>query len=96
LAVFTAFNILANYKFPLNEALGIQGRFRMNSSTKIWLLYSVFGLILSILITSVFDAYPNIRFISNEGIVFGVMSATMGFALKKLSTGKIKKNGNDA
>jgi hypothetical protein len=78
------------------EALAIQGRFRMNSSTKIWLLYSVFGLILSILITSVFDAYPNIRFISNEGIVFGVMSATMGLALKKLSTGKIKKNGNDA
>jgi hypothetical protein len=44
----------------------------------------------------VFDAYPNIRFISNEGIVFGVMSATMGLALKKLSTDKIKKNGNDA
>jgi hypothetical protein len=68
----------------------------MNSSTKIWLLYSVLGLILSILITSVFDAYPNIRFISNEGIVFGVMFAKMGLALKKLSTDKIKKNGNDA
>jgi len=26
LAVFTAFNILANYKFPLNEALYSQGR----------------------------------------------------------------------
>ena len=79
-----------------NKLLAIQGRSTMNSSTKIWLLYSVLGLILSILITSVFDAYPNIRFISNEGIVFGVMFATMGLALKKLSTDKIKKNGNDA
>jgi hypothetical protein len=67
----------------------------MNSSTKIWLLYSVFAFILSILITSVFDAYSNIRFISNEGIVFGVMFATMGLALKKMSTDNIKQNGND-
>jgi hypothetical protein len=28
LAVFTAFNILANYKFPLNEALGVQKNMR--------------------------------------------------------------------
>ena len=28
LAVFTAFNILANYKFPLNEALYVQGIMR--------------------------------------------------------------------
>jgi len=28
LAVFTAFNILASYKFPLIEALGTQGGFR--------------------------------------------------------------------
>jgi len=27
LAVFTAFNILANYKFPLNEALGVIATF---------------------------------------------------------------------
>ena len=27
MAVFTAFNILANYKFPLNEALGLQGKY---------------------------------------------------------------------
>ncbi len=67
----------------------------MNSSTKIWLLYSVFAFILSILTTSMFDAYPNIRFISNESIVFGVMFATMGLALKKMSTDNIKQNGND-
>jgi hypothetical protein len=80
----------------INKALALQGRFSMNSPTKIWLLYSVLGLILSILITSVFDAYPNIRFISNEGIVFGVMFATMGLALKKLSTEKVKQNESDA
>jgi len=68
----------------------------MSSSTKIWLLYSVFGLILLILITSVFDAYPDIKFISNEGIVFDVMFATMGLALKRLPTEKFKKNGKDA
>jgi hypothetical protein len=63
----------------------------MNSSTKIWLLYSAFGFISSLLITSLFDAYPNIRFISNEGIVFGVMFSVMGLALKKSSNNNIKK-----
>jgi hypothetical protein len=78
------------------QALALQKRFTMNSSTKIWLFYSVFGCILSILLTSVFDAYPNIRFISNEGIVFGVMFSMMGLALKKASTDRIKQNGNGA
>jgi len=32
LAVFTAFNILANYKFPLNEALGIFGSLSYENS----------------------------------------------------------------
>ncbi len=57
----------------------------MNTSTKIWLFYSVLGLISSIAITGLFDAVPSIRFLSNEGVVFGIMCAIMGAALKKLS-----------
>ena len=36
MAVFTAFNILANYKFPLNEALVVQG-----VHMKIWMLFLI-------------------------------------------------------
>jgi hypothetical protein len=57
----------------------------MNTSTKVWLIYSIFGLILSIAVTALFDAVPGIRFLSNEGAVFGIMFSTMGAALKKLS-----------
>lgn len=58
----------------------------MNSPTKIWLLYSVLGFVLSLAATSLFDVYPNFRFISNEGIVFGIMFAVMGAAVKKSSS----------
>jgi len=57
----------------------------MNVSTKIWLTYSVFGLILSIAITALFDAVPSIKFLSDEGVVFGIMFSIMGAALKNLS-----------
>ncbi|MDA9558271.1 hypothetical protein N9R79_12400 [Vibrio sp.] len=57
----------------------------MNTSTKIWLTYSVFGLILSVAITILFETIPSIRFLSNEGVVFGIMFSVMGFSLKKLS-----------
>ena len=60
----------------------------MNTSNKIWLIYSLFGLILSLAITALFDAVPSIRFVSNEGVVFGIMFAIMGVALKKLSRNK--------
>lgn len=40
LAVFTAFNILASYKFPLIEALGVWYDIRLRKEGRIHLLYS--------------------------------------------------------
>lgn len=63
----------------------------MSASTKIWLLYSALGFVLSFILTSLFDAYPHLRFISNEGVIFGVMCAVMGSSLKKLAVNNNKQ-----
>jgi hypothetical protein len=60
----------------------------MSKTTKIWFVYSGIGLILSLALTSLFDAFPSFRFISNEGVIFGVMCAAMGAALKSYSVTK--------
>jgi exosome complex RNA-binding protein Rrp42 (RNase PH superfamily) len=61
----------------------------VNKITKLWLLYSGVGLALSLAIISLFDVLTDIRFISNEGIIFGVMFAAMGAALKSYSGHKV-------
>ena len=58
----------------------------MNSSTKIWLLYSLLGLIISITLVSLLEAIPSIRIFSNEAAVFGVMSAFMHLAIKRVAS----------
>lgn len=57
----------------------------MKTWTKVWLIYSTIGLIVSLAITALFDNYPALRLFSNEGAVFGIMVAAMGSALKKIS-----------
>jgi hypothetical protein len=52
--------------------------------------FSAIGFIFSLAIISLFETFPNIRFISNEGIIFGVMCSSMGFALKKLESNNQK------
>ena len=47
-----------------------------------YLLYCSSGLILSILVVLLFEAYPNIRFLSDGGVVFGVMCAILWHAVK--------------
>ncbi len=53
-------------------------------------MYSGIGFIVSLVIISLFDAFPHFRFISNEGIIFGVMCSSMGFALKRLESNNQK------
>jgi hypothetical protein len=62
----------------------------MTNTTKTWLVFSAIGFIFSLAIISLFETFPNIRFISNEGIIFGVMCSSMGFALKKLESNNQK------
>jgi len=64
----------------------------MNTSNKIWLIYSLFGLILSVIVTALFDAFPSIKFLSNEAVIFGIMFSAMGAALKRLSRDLYKAN----
>lgn len=58
----------------------------MKKSTRIWLLFSALGLAVSLGVTTLFDSYPALRFISNEAVVFGVMFASMGTAVKVATT----------
>jgi len=58
----------------------------MKLSTKITLIYSVLGFIGSVSLTSLFEAFPSIRIFSNEAAVFGVMSAFMHLAIKRLAS----------
>lgn len=60
----------------------------MSNTKKIWLTYSALGLVLSLVVTFLLDSFPARRFISNEAVVFGIMSASMGGALKKASSGE--------
>jgi|GEM_PF-2849123 len=55
----------------------------MSSSNKIWLLYSLLGLGVSISLVVLFDVFPGIRILSGEGVVFTVMALTMGAAINK-------------
>lgn len=64
----------------------------MKAWTKVWLIYSTIGFIASLVITAVFDNYPALRLFSNEGAVFGIMVASMGGALKKISVTADTKN----
>ena len=57
----------------------------MSPHTKLWLTYSAIGLILSVGATILVNSYPEVRFISNEALVFGIMCASMGLAVKKAS-----------
>ena len=66
----------------------------MNSSTKTWLLYSLLGLIFSMVLVSLFDAFPSIRLFSNEAVVFGVMFSCMGLAVEKISGSTRQSNNN--
>jgi exosome complex RNA-binding protein Rrp42 (RNase PH superfamily) len=66
----------------------------VNKITKLWLLYSGVGLALSLAIISLFDVFTGIRFISNEGIIFGVMFAAMGAALKSYSGQKVSSKSD--
>ena len=70
----------------------------LKSSTKIWLTYSFYGFIVFLLCHVAFEAFPSIRVISREGVVFGVMFALMGAAISK-ATEKAKeekqKSGED-
>ncbi len=61
----------------------------MSKVTKIWLVYSGIGLVLSLAIISLLDIFISFRFISNEGVIFGVMCAAMGAALKSYSGQKV-------
>ena len=66
----------------------------MNTSTKIWLKYSILGLIASFSLVALIEAVPSIRIFSNEGAVFGVMIATMHLAIKK-AVNSTKQSNND-
>lgn len=57
----------------------------MKSSTKIWLAYSAMGVIISLAIMTLFDRFPDFRLFSNEAVIFGVMFAQMGAAVRKAS-----------
>ena len=54
----------------------------MNDRKISYLIYCSSGLILSILIVLLFEAYPSIRFLSDGGVVFGVMCAIVWHAVK--------------
>ena len=62
----------------------------MTHATQTWLVFSAIGFIFSLAIISLFETFPSIRFISNEGIIFGVMCSSMRFALKKLESNNQK------
>jgi len=66
-----------------NTLLALQGSIIMSSSNKIWLLYSLLGLGVSISLVILFEVFPGIRFLSGEGVVFAVMVVTMGAAINK-------------
>jgi len=55
----------------------------MSPSTKIWLVYSLLGLFVSLGLVELFEAVPAIRLLSNEAVVFGIMTAFMGGAISK-------------
>ncbi|MBH0033895.1 hypothetical protein I6F43_04160 [Pseudoalteromonas sp. NZS71_1] len=63
----------------------------MTHATQTWLVFSAIGFIFSLAIISLFETFPSIRFISNEGIIFGVMCSSMGFALKRLESNNQKQ-----
>ncbi|MBG9994487.1 hypothetical protein I6F50_05380 [Pseudoalteromonas sp. NZS127_1] len=63
----------------------------MTHATQTWLVFSAIGFIFSLAIISLFETFTSIRFISNEGIVFGVMCSSMGFALKRLESNNQKQ-----
>jgi uncharacterized membrane protein YagU involved in acid resistance len=54
----------------------------MNDRKISYLIYCSSGLILSILIVLLFEAYPSTRFLSDGGVVFGVMCAILWHAVK--------------
>jgi len=49
----------------------------MNDRKISYLLYCASGLILSILVVLLFEAYPSIRFLYDGGVAFGVMCAIL-------------------
>ena len=53
----------------------------MTKSTKIWLQFSCYGLLTSLLVITTFEAFPALRLFSNEGAIFGVMVGFMGAAI---------------
>ncbi len=55
----------------------------MQLSTKIWLLHSALGLASSLLLVFLFESFPSVRILSNEAVVFGVMSGAMGMAINR-------------
>ena len=62
----------------------------MTHATQTWLVFSAIGFIFSLAIISLFETFPSIRFISDEGIIVGVMCYSMGFALKRLESNNQK------
>ena len=54
----------------------------MNDKKISHLLYCASGLILSILVVLLFEAYPSIRFLDDGGVVFGVMCAILWHVVK--------------
>ena len=54
----------------------------MSGSTSSYLLYCAAGLILSTLVTLLFEVYPTIRVASDGGVVFGIMCAILLHAIK--------------
>ena len=54
----------------------------MNGRIISYLLYCASGLILSILVVLLFEAYPSIKFLYDGGVAFGVMCAILWHAVK--------------
>ncbi|WP_189408583.1 hypothetical protein [Alteromonas halophila] len=66
----------------------------MSAIRKLSILYSFMGFVVSVILVAIFDHFPDIRFLSDEAIIFGVMTATMHAAMNKAAT--ITSSGHTA
>jgi hypothetical protein len=87
LAVFTAFNILANYKFPLNEALYITTTWSLNKMLEFQLTMLIIVLIISfILIIYALTGECGPTWTQRLGICFSIVSIALGVFSSEITT----------